>query len=136
MSSHDAENACTATSKSGLPCPRKALPERERCHLHDPEATLARAKLGGRPKRSGVPASSATSPATQPELDVDLTTQAGIARGLHQTARAVVAGRLTPAAGSAISKMCTLAVKALDDTMLRRLEELEAKLGLTPKGRR
>jgi hypothetical protein len=126
---------CTATSKSGLPCPRKALPERERCHLHDPEATLARAKKGGRPKKERVPAS-ASHDAKDVPLDVDLTTQAGVARALHETARAVVARRLTPAAGSAISKMASLALKALDDTMLRRLEELEAKLGLTPKGRR
>lgn len=127
---------CTATSKSGLPCPRKALPERERCHLHDPEATLARAKKGGRPKKERVPASASHDAKDAASLDVDLTTQAGIARALHETARAVVTGRLTPAAGSAISKMASLALKALDDTMLRRLEELEAKLGLTPKGRR
>ena len=114
---------CTATSKKGAPCPRQALDGRERCHLHDPEATRARAKLGGRPRAT-------TSPRDAESLTVepDLRTHEGITRTLHDTAVALAQGRITAPGAGAMVRLCNVALESLDTQLRDDLEAVEAVL--------
>jgi hypothetical protein len=115
------ETHCTALTKKGTACPKRAREGTDRCTGHTPEIAKLHGLKGGRPKKTEGPAV----PAPMGDVAIDLSSQAAVAATLDAVAKRVAAGSMSAGAGTAISGMCRTALKALDRELLDRLERLE-----------
>lgn len=104
---------CTALTATGTPCQHPAaVASGGFCVQHRPGAAR-----GGRPRK-----------ATAGALEVDLSTQQTVAETLDRVGKAVANRTLNAAAGNTLARVCDLALKALDQDRIKRLEALEARM--------
>jgi hypothetical protein len=116
---------CGASKLDGSPCRAKPLPGSVFCLFHDP----ARAVERDAARQAGGKARSKPAAVLPPEAgDLPLRTAGDAAEALAVVANEVRKGQLDPKVGNAVGYLISVQLRALEDPLLREVEELRREV--------